>query len=188
MTRLVACTMGVSLDGFVADAEGSIGWGAPDDEVFASAVEEVRCVGVYLLGRRLYETMTYWEDVDPATEPDPLRRECAALWQALPKVVFSRTLTSVRGRARLATGNVVEEVERARAEPGEGDVAIGGPTLMAQAAAAGLVDEYRLRVHPVLLGGGLPLFPLDGRRVDLELRSSRTFASGVVFSRYRVVR
>ena len=188
MTRLVACTMGVSLDGFVADAEGSIAWGAPDDEVFASAVEEVRCVGVYLLGRRLYEVMTYWEDVDPGTEPDPLRRECSALWQALPKVVFSRTLTSVRGRARLATGSVVEEVERRRAEPGKGDVAIGGPTLMAQAAAAGLVDEYRLRVHPVLLGGGLPLFPLDGRRVDLELRSSRTFASGVVFSRYREVR
>ncbi len=103
-------------------------------------------------------------------------------------MVFSTTLTEVRGNARLATGTVAEEIARLRAEPGEGDIAIGGATLAAAVAAAGLIDEYRPRVHPVLVGGGIPYFPRDEDRVDLELLGSRTFTSRIVQLRYRVVR
>jgi dihydrofolate reductase len=103
-------------------------------------------------------------------------------------VVFSTTLTSVQGHARLASGSVAEEIERLRAEPGEGEVAIGGATLAAEAAAAGLTDEYRAMVCPVLVGGGIPFFPRDERRVDLELVETRTYSSRVVYLRHRVTR
>jgi dihydrofolate reductase len=94
----------------------------------------------------------------------------------------------VQGNARLASGGLAEEIKRLRAEPGEGDIAIGGATLAAEAAALGLIDEYRARVYPVLVGGGIPYFPQRARRVDLELVETRTFSSGVVYLRYRVVR
>ena len=115
-------------------------------------------------------------------------REWAAIWKRLPKVVFSTTLPAVQGNARLASGGLAEEIERLRAEPAEGDIAIGGAALAAEAAALGLVDEYRARVYPVLVGGGIPFFPQRERRVDLELLETRTFSSGVVYLRYRVAR
>lgn len=183
--HLVTVTLGVSLDGYVAGPDGSFDWAEPDAALFASATDQVRDVGVYLLGRRLYEAMLYWEPAEDRRLDAP-QREFAALWQALPKVVFSTTLTSVQGNARLATGSVAEEVERLRAEPGEGEIAVGGATLAAE--AADLVDEYRTRVYPVLVGGGIPLFPSAERRVDLELVETRTFDSGVVLLRHRVVR
>ena len=152
--RPVVYSMQCSLDGFIAGPDGGFEWSAPDDEVFQSSIDEIKGVDVHLLGRRLYETMLYWEtaDQDPALS-DPMR-EWAALWKPLPKVVFSTTLSAVRGNARLASGGPAEEIERLRAEPGEGDIAIGGATLAAEAAASGLVDEYRAKVHPVLVGGG----------------------------------
>jgi len=103
-------------------------------------------------------------------------------------VVFSTTLSSVQGNARLVSGGLAEEIQRLRAEPAEGDIAIGGATLAAEAAGLGLIDEYRPKVYPVLVGGGIPFFPLHERRVDLELVETRTFKSGVVYIRYRVVR
>jgi dihydrofolate reductase len=103
-------------------------------------------------------------------------------------VVFSTTLSAVQGNARLASGGLAEEIERLRAEPGEGDIAIGGATLAAEAAALGLIDEYRCMVYPVLVGGGIPYFPQRERRVDLELVETRTFGSSVVYLRYRVAR
>ncbi|WP_353620219.1 dihydrofolate reductase family protein [Streptosporangium nondiastaticum] len=114
--------------------------------------------------------------------------EWARIWKLLPKVVFSTTLSTVQGNARLASGGPVEEIERLRAEPGKGDIAIGGATLAAEAAASGLIDEYRARVYPVLVGGGIPFFPPRERRVDLELIETRTFSSGVLYLRYRVAR
>jgi dihydrofolate reductase len=102
--------------------------------------------------------------------------------------VFSTTLSAVQGTARLATGGLAEEIERLRAEPGEGEIAIGGATLAAEAAASGLIDEYRAMVYPVLVGGGTPFFPQHERRVDLELVETRAFSSSVVYLRYRVVR
>lgn len=191
MTRKVVCSMGVSLDGYVVGPDGGFDWSTPDEEVFRAATDEVRHLGVHFLGRRLYETMSYWEtaDQDPSLAASAPELEFAAIWRRLPKVVFSTTLPSVQGsRTELANGDLAEEVARWRAEPGEGDIAVGGAGLIAAAAAAGVVDEYRLRVHPVLVGGGTPFFPRDERRVDLELVETRTFGARVVSLRYRVVR
>ena len=189
MVRSVTCSMGVSLDGYVAGPDGTFDWTAPDEELFRFTTDELRQLGVHLMGRRLYEDMLVWEADDrlPADHSLPLL-EFAALWRPLPKVVFSRTLSDVEGSARLATGSLVEEVERLRADPGEGNIAIGGGTLAAAAGAAGLVDEYRLRVFPVLVGGGTPLFPRTQLRADLELLETRTFARGIHFVHYRVRR
>lgn len=184
--RLVTCSMGVSLDGYIVGPDGGFEWSAPDEEVFRLATDEVRQVGVHLLGRRLYETMLYWDTADQDPELSDLEREFTALWTALPKVVFSRTLRGVEGSNRLATRSLAEEVETWRAAPGEGDIAIGGATLAAEAADLGLIDEYGLRVHPVLVGGGTPFFPRAERIADLELISSRALTAGVVYLRYRV--
>jgi dihydrofolate reductase len=186
--RSVTYSMGMSLDGYVVGPDGSFDWAPPDDEVFRSHIDDIRGVGVYVLGRRLYETMLYWETADQDPSLDEPRLEWAALWKALPKLVFSATLSAVEGNARLASGGLAEEIERLRAAPGEGDIWIGGATLAAEAAASGLIDEYRLRVHPVLVGGGIPFFPRREHRVDLELVETRSFGSGVVYLRYRVAR
>jgi dihydrofolate reductase len=185
--RSVTYSMGVSLDGYIVGPDGSFDWTVPGDDVFRFWIDEIREVGVHLLGRKLYETMLYWETVDQESLDDA-ELEWAALWKPLPKVVFSTTLSAVQGNARLTSGDLAEEIERLRAEPGEGDIAIGGATLAAEAAALSLIDEYRAMVYPVLVGGGIPFFPQDERRVDLELVETRTFSSKVVYLRYRVVR
>ncbi|MFF4219188.1 dihydrofolate reductase family protein [Streptomyces nondiastaticus] len=186
--RSVTYSMGVSLDGYICGPDGGFRWTAPDEEVFRFVTDEIRQVGVYLLGRRLYETMLYWETADQDPSLDASMLEWARIWKLLPKVVFSTTLSTVQGNARLASGGPAEEIERLRAEPGKGDIAIGGATLAAEAAASGLIDEYRARVYPVLVGGGVPFFPRRERRVDLELAETRTFSSGVLYLRYRVAR
>lgn len=187
--KRVTYSMGMTLDGFVVGPDGRFDWGDPDDEEFRAAIDEVRVVDVHLLGRKLHETMAYWEDPVQAATWGDAEREWADLWNALPKVVFSRTLTSVdTSNTRLATDSVGEEIERLRAEPGDGEVAIGGATLAAAAAELGLIDEYRVRVSPVLVGGGVPYFAMGRRRVDLELLGSRTFRTGAVALRYGVRR
>ena len=186
--RSVTYSMGVSLDGYIAGPDGGFDWTAPDEEVFRFVTDEIRQVGVHLLGRRLYETMLYWETADQDPSLDDSMLEWAVLWKALPKVVFSTTLPTVQGHARLASAGLAEEIERLRAEPAQGDIAIGGATLAAEAAALDLIDEYRPRVYPVLVGGGIPFFPRGERRVDLELAETRTFGSRVVYFRYRVAR
>ncbi len=186
--RSVTYSMSVSLDGYVVGPDGSFNWMAPDEELFNLATDEVRKAGVHLLGRRLYETMLYWETADQHPSLDYSTREFAAIWRALPKVVFSTTLSAVRGNARLASSGLKDEIEHLRAEAVEGDIAIGGATIAAEAAALGLIDEYRIRFLPVLVGGGRPFFPQRERRVNLELIESRTLKSKVVYLRYRVVR
>ena len=184
--RSVTYSMGVSLDGYVVGPDGGFDWTAPDEEVFSFVTDEIRRVGVHLLGRKLYETMLYWETADQDPSLDDSVREWASIWKPLPKVVFSTTLSAVQGNARLASGGLAEEIERLRAEPAEGDIAIGGATLAAEAAALGLIDEYRARVYPVLVGGGIPFFAQRERWVDLELVETRTFSSGVVYLHHRV--
>ena len=186
--RSVTYSMSVSLDGYIVGPDGDFDWTAPDEEVFRFATDQIREVGVHLLGRRLYETMLYWETADQDRALDAAELEWAALWKPLPKVVFSTTLSAAQGNARLASGGLVEEIERLRAEPRQGEIAIGGATLAAEAAASGLIDEYRAMVHPVLVGGGVPFFLRDERRVDLDLVETRTFSSRVVYLRYRVAR
>lgn len=186
--RSVTYSMGVSLDGYIVGPDGGFDWTAPDPEVFRFWIDQLRGVDVHLLGRRLYETMLYWETAEQETTLDDAEREWTALWNPLPKVVFSTTLSEVRGNARLASGGLAEEIERLRAESGEGEIAIGGAHLAAQAAEAGLIDEYQVMVYPVLVGGGIPFFSRDERRVDLELVETRTFGSRFVLLRYRVKR
>jgi len=184
----VTYSMGMSLDGYIAGPDGRFDWSEPDDEVFRFVTDEIREVGVHLLGRRLYETMLYWENAEQDPSFDDPMLEWASVWNPLPKVVFSTTLSAVQGNARLASGGLEEEIERLRAEPGEGHIALGGAMLAAEAAALGLIDEYRARVYPVLVGGGVPFFPQGERRVDLELVETRTFSSHVAYVRYRVAR
>ncbi len=184
--RAVTYSMGVSLDGYIVGPDGGFNWTEPDEEVFGFATDQIREVGVHLMGRRLYETMLYWETADQDPSLDESMHVWTALWKPLPKVVFSRTLSAVQGNARLASGSLAQEIERLRAEPEAGDIAIGGATLAAEAAALGLIDEYRPKVYPVLVGGGIPFFPRHEHRVDLELVETRTFRSKVVYLRYRV--
>jgi len=186
--RNVTYSMGVSLDGYIVGPDGDITAPPPDEEVWRLVTDEIRGVGVHLMGRRLYETMLYWETADQDPSLDDAELAWAAIWKPLPKVVFSTTLSAVQGNARLASGTLAEEIIRLRAEPGEGDIAIGGATLAAEAAALDLIDEFRLRVYPGLVGGGTPYFPQRERRVDLELVETRAFSSKVVYLRYRVAR
>ncbi len=186
--RGVTYSMAMSLDGYVAGPDGDLGFSAPDAEVFRFVSNEIRQVGVQVMGRRLYETMLYWETAEQDPSLDEVMLEWARIWKALPKVVFSTSLSSVQGNARLLSGGLADEIERLRTGPGEGDIAIGGATLAAEAAGLDLIDEYRIRVCPVLLGGGIPFLPRDGRRVELKLVESRSFDSNVVFLRYRVSR
>lgn len=182
----VTFSMGMSADGYVVGPDGGFDWTAPDEEMFRFVLDQIQEVGVHLLGRRLYETMLYWETADEDPSLDDLMREWAAIWKALPKVVFSTTLSAVQGNARLASGSLAEEIERLRKDPSRGDIAIGGATLAAEAAALDLIDEYRPRSHPVLLGGGVPYFPQQARRADLALVETRRFGTGALYLRYRV--
>ena len=139
--------------------------------------------GAHLCGRRLYEEMLYWETADENPSAAEHELEFARIWQSLPKVVFSKTLQKVEGNARLASEGVAEEVARLKEEPG-GDLAVGGAGLASALIKLGLVDEYRLFVSPVVLGGGTPYFPALEQRIDLELVETRTFGPRVVYLRY----
>jgi dihydrofolate reductase len=175
-------SMGTSVDGFITDRQGEFAWTVPDDELFGFHLAQVRSLGAYLCGRRLYETMLVWE-TDPSLQVDALRAEFADVWCALPKVVFSRTLDGVQGNARLAEASVADEVAAALAATGE-DVAIGGAGLAAEAVELGLVDELRIFRHPVVVGGGTPFLPQVSQDIPLALIETRTFGSRVVFERY----
>jgi dihydrofolate reductase len=183
--RKVTFSLGMSLDGYIVGTDGMLDWGEPDDEVFRFVTDEIRQVGIHMLGRRLYETMLYWETADQNNSLDEAELQWMALWKALPKVVFSTTLSTVQGNARLATSGLRDEIEQLKSEPGEGDIGIGGATLAAQATALGLIDEYRIRVYPLLLGGGTPYFGHLEHRESLELVEHRVFGSKVVYLRYR---
>ena len=176
--------MGVSLDGFIAGPNGEIDWSAPDEELHRFHNQQVREIGAHLCGRRLYEVMTYWETADENPAAAEYELEFARIWKNLPKIVFSKTLEKVEGNARLVRDGVAEEVARLKESPGQ-DIAVGGAGLASTLIKLGLVDEYRLFVNPVILGGGTPYFPPLEERIDLELVETRTFASRVVYVRYR---
>ena len=175
-------SMGVSVDGFIADREGAFGWGIPSDEQFRFHLEQVRGLGSCLLGRRLYETMLVWE-TDPSLRENELGAAFADVWCALPKVVFSRTLDSVQGNARLAEASVAEEIAAAL-DATDKDVSIGGAGLAAAAFELGLVDELQTFRYPVVVGGGTPHLPPVTDDVELELRETRTFSSRVIYERH----
>jgi dihydrofolate reductase len=183
---LLIYSMGVSVDGFIADREGGFGWTVPDEELFCFHLARVRELGRHLCGRKLYETMLVWE-TDPSLRDTELHIEFADVWRALPKVVFSRTLDSVQGNARLAEGSVAEEVAAALAATDK-DVEIGGAGLAAAAIELGLVDELRMFRHPIVVGGGTPFLPPVTEDISLELIETRPFGSRVIYERYRRIR
>lgn len=177
--------MGVSVDGYIADRNGAFQWSAPSDELFAFHLARVRSLGAHLCGRRLYETMLVWEN-DPSLRDTELGAEFADVWSALPKVVFSRTLASVQGNARLAVSSVAEEVATVLGATDQ-DVEIGGATLAGSAVELGLVDELRIFRIPIVVGGGTPFFPPVTQDIALELIETRTFDSSVIYERYQRV-
>jgi dihydrofolate reductase len=174
-----------SLDGYIADAAGAFDWAAPDEAVHGFINDLMRPVGTHLYGRRMYEVLAAWEQVDPINDESQVMRDFAASWQAAEKIVYSRTLNSVSSaRTRIERDFDPDAVRRLKASA-ERDLVISGPDLAAHALRAGLVDECGLFVTPVIVGGGTPSLPAGLRR-PLELLDERRFASGVVYLRYQV--
>jgi dihydrofolate reductase len=184
--RKLIYSMGISLDGFIAGPGGEIDWSAPDEELHRFHNEQARATGAYVYGRRLYEEMKVWDVADQRPDAPAAVVEFAGIWKATPKIVFSRSLDRVEGtNMRLATGDAAAEVARLKAQDG-GELSVGGAGLAATFVEPGLVDEYRLFVNPVIVGGGTPFFPPLEDRIGLDLVETRTFGSRVVYLRYRV--
>jgi dihydrofolate reductase len=182
MARLIY-SMLTSLDGYTEDENGDFGWATPDEEVHAYINELAAPVGTYLYGRRMYETMVYWESAHTLPDQPWFELEWARQWQAAEKIVYSRTLAEPRSaRTRIEREFDPEAVRRLKADAAH-DITVDGPELAAQAIRAGLVDEFQPIVCPVVLGGGTRFFP-DGVRLELELLGERRFGSGVVVLRY----
>jgi dihydrofolate reductase len=169
-----------SLDGYVNDADGKFEWAAPDAEVHSFVNDEERPIGTYLYGRRMYEMMAPWETVD---DPAPAMRDFAQIWQAADKIVYSRTLAAPTTPRTTLEREFDPEAVRELKSASERDLSIGGAHLAAQAIRAGLVDECRLYLSPIVVGGGTRALP-DGVRWPLALLDERRFANGVVFLRY----
>ena len=183
MAKLIYSAI-TSLDGYVADREGNFEWAAPDEEVHAFVNDLERSAGTYLYGRRMYEAMAVWETLDVTDEPAVVR-DFAAIWRTADKVVYSTTLDAVSTpRTRIERSFDPEAIRRLKASAVT-DVSIGGPTIAAEAFAAGLVDECHLFVTPVVVGGGTRSLPADAH-FELELLDERRFAGGVVHLHYRV--
>jgi dihydrofolate reductase len=174
-----------SLDGYVADRNGSFDWSAPDDEVHGYINDSLRHYGIHLYGRKLYETMRVWEDLPLDDEPEVMR-DFATFWRASEKIVYSRTLTTVSSeRTRIADDFDPDDIRRLKSSAETG-LLVGGATLGAEALRAGLVDEIQQFICPVIIGGGLPFLPEDVS-LNLELIESTRFAGGTVCLRYRVL-
>lgn len=183
MSNLIYIT-NTSLDGYVEDEAGAFDWVDPDP-VFGFITELLRPIGTYLYGRRLYQTMAYWDA--PVEGYPPEHRDFATVWQKAEKVVFSRTLTDVTtGNTRLERNFDVETVRKLKQES-EQDICIGGAELAGVALEADLVDECHLFLNPVIVGGGKPAFRAGIRR-NLELVETRRFTNGVISVRYRIRR
>ncbi len=185
--RRLTFGMSVSVDGYVAAPGDDLGWGVPSDELFQYWSDRVAATSLSLYGRRLWEAMNaHWPTADQQPGVTPAHAEFARRWRDMPKVVFSSTLGAV-DEARLVSGDAVAEITRLKAGDGS-PMDVGGATLAAAAVRAGLVDEYVLVTHPVLVGAGTPFFPALDDRVDLTLVETRTFPGGVLLTRYETGR
>jgi dihydrofolate reductase len=174
-----------SLDGYVEDEEGKFDWAAPDEEVHAFVNDLERPIGTYLYGRRMYETMRFWETVTVEADEPAVFSEYAEIWRAADKIVYSRTLDTPTGeRTRIERAFEPDAVRRLKASSGA-DIAVGGAELAGQALGAGLVDECHLFLCPIVVGGGKRALP-DNVRTRLELLGERRFGNGVVHLHYRV--
>jgi dihydrofolate reductase len=173
-----------SLDGYVEDVRGDFSWAAPDEEVHAFVNELERPIGTYLYGRRMYDTMVYWETASTAGDQPAVMRDFAEIWRAAEKVVYSRTLEAVTSaRTRLERDFDPVAIAELK-ESSDRDITIGGAELARTAIAAGLVDECHLFLHPIAVGAGKPALSIAGR-VQLELLDEHRFGSGVIHLHYR---
>ncbi|MFI5267437.1 MAG: dihydrofolate reductase family protein [Chloroflexota bacterium] len=183
MAKLIYSAI-TSLDGYVADEDGSFDWAAPDEDVHRFVNDLERPIGAYLYGRRMYEVMAVWETVHALADQPSVVQDFAEIWQAADKIVYSRTLLAVASaRTRIERAFDPEAVRQMKAKA-ERDITVGGPELAAQAIKASLVDECQLFVTPIVLGGGKQSLP-DHVRLELELLDERRFGNGVVYLRYR---
>jgi dihydrofolate reductase len=176
-----------SLDGFTEDAQGTFDWAAPDLEVHSFVNDLERPIGTYLYGRRMYETMVYWETVSTGPEQPEAIRDYAQIWRAADKVVYSRTLAAASSERTRVERAFDPAAVASLKETAARDISIGGPELAAAAIRAGVVDEIHLLMNPILVGGGKPALPSDVR-VLLSLSDERRFANGVVYVAYQVRR
>ena len=189
--RELTFAMNVTLDGYIAAPGDDLGWSggdgpdsSPSDELFQWWSDRVAATGLALYGRKLWETMSsYWPTGDQQPNATPAEIEFARNWRDTPKVVFSSTIDKVDWNTRLVTGDAVAEITRLKVEDGE-PMRVGGAMLAGAAMRAGLIDEYALVTHPVLVGGGTPFFGALDSWVQLELLETRTFPGGVVLTRY----
>jgi len=183
MARLIYSAI-TSLDGYVEDEDGNFDWGTPDEEVHSFVNDLERPVGTYLYGRRMYETMLFWETEEKFADEPPVAQDFARIWQGAEKIVYSTTLPAV-GSARTRIERRFEpEAVRQMKETAARDITVGGSGLAAQAIRAGLVDECHVFVTPIVVGGGKPWLP-DGVRLPLALVDERRFGNGVVHLHYR---
>jgi dihydrofolate reductase len=183
MAKLIYSAI-TSLDGYIADENGNFDWAAPDEEVHAFVNDLERPIGTYLYGRRMYETMRYWETAHTADGQPPVGLDFARIWQAADKIVYSKTLDTVSSaRTRIEREFDPDAVRRLKEGAGR-ELTVGGPDLAAEAITAGLVDEWHLFLTPIVVGSGNSALPHDVR-VNLELLDERRFAGGVVYLRYR---
>ena len=171
-----------SLDGYIEDAEGKFDWAAPDDEVHAFVNDLERPIATHLYGRRMYETMAYWESPASTADQSAAVREYGEIWRAADKVVYSRTLEALSSARTRIERELDPAAVRRLKETATGDLSIGGPELAAHAIEAGLVDEYHLFLVPVVVGSGKRALP--DIRLKLELLDERRFGNGTVYLRY----
>ena len=178
----------VSVDGYIADADGSIDWSDPSEELHQYWNDFERDTALSFYGRRLYEMMSaYWQTADQDPDATPMVVDFARIWREMPKVMFSRTLESVDGNSRLERGDPVEVVTKLKAET-EGTLEVAGATLAAPIVQAGLVDEFRMVISPIAVGGGTPFFPSLPSWMSLRLLENRNFPGGTVLLRYEAKR
>jgi dihydrofolate reductase len=183
MARLIYSAI-MSPDGYTADGDGKFDWAAPDEEVHAFLNDLERPVGIYLYGRRMYETLRYWETAHTIAGQPPVGLDFARIWQAADKIVYSTTLQApTTARTRIERNFDPDQVRKLKAAAGR-DLTVGGPQLAAQAIAAGLVDEYQLFVVPAVVGGGTRSLP-GQVHLNLTLAQEHRFGSGVVYLCYR---
>jgi len=184
MAKLIYSAI-TSLDGYIEDEDGNFDWDAPDEEVHAFVNHLERSVGTYLYGRRMYETMVYWETAHVLPDEPPVFRDYTEIWQAAEKLVYSKSLETVSSdRTRIERDFDPDAVRELKASAVR-DISVGGPDLAAHAIKAGLVDEFQFFVSPIVVGGGKPSLPSNAR-FKLELIDERRFGNGVVYTRYRV--
>jgi dihydrofolate reductase len=189
--RKVMYAMSVSLDGFIEAANGDLSWSFPDEELHKHFNDLESTIDIHLYGRGLYENMAaYWPTADENPSAPKNEIEYARIWRNMPKIVFSKTLDQVGWNSRLVKGNIAEEVTKLKEQPAAKDqpgkyLSVGGAELASSFMRLGLIDEYRLYVHPIVLGGGKPMFRPLHDKINLQLVETRTFGSGVVLLRYQ---